>query len=470
MKATRMAPAQALQSWLPDIQGSERPVYVAIADAIAAGIRSGDLPPGTRLPPQRRLADQLGVDFTTITRAYTEAKRRGLVEGKVGIGTYVRPPKGSSVGPGEGGMIDMSMNLPPRFDNDELIARMWSGISSLRDGHGVEFLLQYQVPGGTATDRASGARWLASRLPTVTPERILICGGAQAALLATVDMLTQPDDVICIESLTFPGFRALATHLGRRLVPVTCDQDGLIPEAFADACRRHAPKALYCTPTLHNPTTATMPESRRDAIARIAEQYGVVIIEDDAYGMLPKSALAPLASFAPQSSYYIASLAKCLSPALRIAYVATPDARAAARLTGAIRATAAMASPLTSSVASRWLDNGTAAHVLTAIRKETAARYEIARSLLPVDGFHARPDAFHAWLRLPEPWTRGEFVGRLRTVGIGVIGSDAFALSDPAEAVRLSLGAPATQADLRHSLEIVADLLLEQPGMSTLVV
>ena len=75
--------------WFPDIDAQQGPLYLRIADAIAGDIESGKLERGARLPPQRTLAGHLRIDFTTVSRAYTEAQRRGLVEARVGKGTFV---------------------------------------------------------------------------------------------------------------------------------------------------------------------------------------------------------------------------------------------------------------------------------------------------------------------------------------------------------------------------------------------
>ncbi|HMF69680.1 MAG TPA: GntR family transcriptional regulator, partial [Phyllobacterium sp.] len=75
--------------WTPDLSDNPSPHYIAIADVIAFDIRSGRLRAGDRLPPQRELARQLGIDFTTVARGYAEAKKRGLVDSHVGRGTFV---------------------------------------------------------------------------------------------------------------------------------------------------------------------------------------------------------------------------------------------------------------------------------------------------------------------------------------------------------------------------------------------
>jgi DNA-binding transcriptional MocR family regulator len=155
---------------------------------------------------------------------------------------------------------------------------------------------------------------------------------------------------------------------------------------------------------------------------------------------------------------------------LRIAYLVLPDISSAARAAGAIRATASMASPLTAAIATRWIEDGTADAVLAAIRAESIRRQTIASSILPPGFAQADPQGFHAWLRLKGPWTRGEFTARLRSAGIGAVVSDAFAIASPPEAIRLGLGAAASDEDLRESLRIVADLLSQSPSVSSMVV
>lgn len=452
-----------MAGWTPKLDRSGAPLYLSIADAIAADVAAGVLAPGTRLPPQRALADALGIDFTTVSRAYAEARRRGLIEAAVGQGTFVRrrpaPPAGS--------LADMSMNMPPAFDDPALAERLQDGLARLADG-GLELLLRYHEPGGTAGDRAAAAAWLSGRLPGVAPERLLVCPGAQGALLAVAGTLAAPGEAICTEALSYAGFRSLAAFLRIPLLAVAIDDQGLIPEALDAVCREHRPKALYCTPTLHNPTAATMTPARRQAIVAVARTHRLPIIEDDAYGPFVPD-LPPLAALAPELGYYVGGLAKVLSPALRIAYLAAPDASVARRLAGALRGTAGMASPLGAALATRWIEDGTARAVCGAIAREADARRAIARRRLPA-GTVIPDHGFHLWLTLPAPWGRSEFAQRLRAAGIGVVASDAFAVGPPPEAVRLGLGSAASRDALADGLALVADLLAQSPALSSLVV
>ena len=457
--------------WIPSISKSDGPLYLGIADAIAAAIESGELADGARLPPQRSMAGALDIDYTTVSRAYAEAGRRGLVEGRVGQGTFVvRRPFGKPASHAISAQVDLGMNVPPPIDDPALVARMWRAFSELEHTGGPELLRHYQPPGGTGADRTAGMRWLSRRLPSLAVERVLVCPGAQGAMLTAMGILAAPGDTVLSEALCYPGFRSLAAQLRLTVRPVAMDEEGVVPEDFDTACRRDRPKVLYCTPTLHNPTTATMSRARREAIAEVARLHGVPILEDDAYAPLLTEPLPPLAALAPELTYYVGGLAKSLAPALRIAYLATPDARTAARIMGGIRATATMASPLTAALATTWIADGTADAVLLAIRAEARARQAIAASILPPDMVQTHPDAFHVWLSLFEPWTRQEFASRMRSTGIATVTSDAFAVERPPEAVRLALGAAVSRSTLGEGLRIIADLLQQSPAMSSVVV
>src|SRR3982750_2135302 len=98
-----------LTMWLPNLDGRRGPVYRAIADAIDESVQDGTLRAGARLPPHRDLADHLDVTVTTITRAYTEAARRGLTTGHVGRGTFIRGTEEDK--PTESAPFDMSINI-----------------------------------------------------------------------------------------------------------------------------------------------------------------------------------------------------------------------------------------------------------------------------------------------------------------------------------------------------------------------
>lgn len=460
--------------WIPAIRKSGKPLYLEIADAIADDVASGRLSANDRLPPQRWLADRLALNFSTVSRAYVEAQRRGLIDSRVGQGTFVRTPSDARPASRSGRpapMGDMTMNLPPEPADPALLERMSEGVGSLRDQDEIRELLRYQGFGGSVGDRAAGAAWLAPLLPHLSAEQVLVCPGAQSAILAALTSLARAGDVVCCEELAYPGFRSLAIQLGIALAGLPMDAEGIDPDAFAYACRTRGPKALYLNPTLHNPTTVTMSVERRLRVAAIAKQYGVPIIEDDAYGMLPATAPPPIAALAPDVVYYIGGLAKYLGAGLRIAYAVPPSLSQYSRFLSALRATSMMASPITATLAARWIEDGTAHAVLDFVRAETAARQKLVSAILPQGAFVTKPEAFHLWLTLPPQWGRVEFLLHLRALGVGLVASDSFAVTAPIpEAARLCIGGPIDRDQLSQTLTVLAHTLRQSPAVVSAVI
>lgn len=432
--------------------------YRSIVASLADRIRSGELLPGSRLPAQRQLAAQLGVDLTTVTRAYTELKRMGLVEGRTGSGSFVRSAPAPMATAQDPVAFDLGMNVPPRPPG--LGDRVAQGLAALLAAPEGAASLGYQPSGGTAADRKAGASWLARRLGPTTADRAVVAAGTQSALFAVLDLLLGRGDTLACAGLTYAGMQAIAGHLGLRLAGLAHDGDGLDPQAFEELCRTAPPKALYLVPTIANPTTATLPLERRQAIAATARRHGVAIVEDDAYGALPEAPPPPVAALAPEITWHLASLSKCATPALRIAYVATPDAAAALRLTGGLRAVSLMASPLTAGLATRWIGDGTLAVLTAAIRAENRSRQRLAASLLPASAVAAHPDGNHLWLALPEGWTAVAFTAAARESGLLVVPADVFDVAGaPPRAVRLSLGGVPDRTGLERALLRLSGLL-----------
>jgi DNA-binding transcriptional MocR family regulator len=456
-----------MTDWNPDLSRSDRPRYLAIADLLAADIERGHLTPGDRLPPQRRLASRLGIDFTTVARGYVEAQKRGLVLSRVGQGTFVRAvakaEHSSRRAPVYG--VDLSMNLPPEPTAPALIDRMQAGLAEVtRD---LVPLLRYQGFGGSQSDKDSASIWLGRRGLIPVQERIFVAPGAHPALLGIFGTLAKPGDTILSEAITYPGIRSIAAQLGLNLVGLPMDGEGIHPDELAEACHRLKPRALYLNPTLQNPTTLTIPVGRRTDLAEVARRCRLPIVEDDAYGFIPPHAPAPFAAIAPDITWHVAGLAKCLGAGLRAAYVVAPDARAGWPFAAAVRAATVMASPLTAALATRWIEDGTADAILHFIREETAARQRLAAESLPAGSYVADPLSFNLWVPLPPPWTRSAFVGHMRSTGIGVVASDAFtADGHPPEAVRVCLGGPADRTVVRGALEYMAHALAGAPEMA----
>lgn len=447
--------------WKPRLVENVRMKYLGIVEALEADIRSGLIAPGERLPAQRAIAEALGVDLTTVTRAFNEAGRRGLVQAQAGRGTFIRETVEG--GPLHGqSLIDLSMNTPPQpaeIDFRKLFPQSMSAVLATPRGL---LSLQYQESTGAEPDRHAAATWLAGRVEGVSSERIVVSGGAQSALFAICHTLLDRGDTVAGGAMTYPGLKAVAFQMGLTLLPLAMDEQGILPDALEQLCRKRAPKALYVIPSIDNPTTATLPEERRRALAAIARQHGIAIIEDDPYAPLRNEHTPAIAGLAPDITWHIATLSKCATPALRVAYVVAPDTTGALRLAATLRATVLMVPPLLSSLASRWISDGTLNNITHAIRAENVERQKLAASILGNIGYEADPCGHHLWLHLPSHWRAGDFAEHADRAGVSIVPASAFAtVSHPIEAVRISLGVAPDRGDLEDGLTQLADLVVQ---------
>jgi DNA-binding transcriptional MocR family regulator len=457
-----------MTTWVPDLRQRRGPRYLAIAEALAEDAGAGRLTPGARLPTHRELADRLGVTVGTVTRAYAEAARRSLVSGEVGRGTFVRAPMARLSAsplpaPDAAFLVDLGPNLPPSAPGDgegATLARTLSALSKRRDLAG---LLAYPPEGGARAHRSAGAEWVARSGLKASAERTLVSSGSQHGMTAVFAALLGPGDLVLAEELTYPGMKTLAGLLSLRLQGLAMDEQGLRPDAFAAACRTRAPKALYCVPTLHNPTTSLQSEERRREIAAVAREHGVLIVEDDVHGRILERPPRPLSAFAPELSVYLTGTSKVLAPGLRVGFIVAPEALVP-RIAAAIRGTTWMAAPLMAEIAARWIADGTAESILRRKRKEAAARQRLAARILPGDA-RGHPAAYHVWLGLPRPWRSEAFAEAARQRGVLVTPAPAFAIGRGAvpDAVRVCLGAARDRAALERGLGVLAELLETAP-------
>jgi len=456
--------------WSPTLDTPSGPVYEGIVNALERDIASGRLHRGQRLPTHRALASALGVDLTTVTRAYNEARRRGLTDARVGQGTFVAESRVRPAGHAAAGIaIDLSMNLPPSPIEADIEGRIMRGLVALQRDHGFSELLSYQQAGGSTVDRGIAADWLRRRVRNAEAGRLVISPGTQSALMALLVSLTRAGDVVLTDRLTYPGFKSAAASLGVRLVGVASDAEGMDPAALAEACRAHAPKAVYLLPTIHNPTTQTIGSQRREELAAAIRRHDLILIEDDAYGSFEPKA-QPIATLIPERSYLAVTLSKCMAPGLRVAYVQAPDRGAASVLANALRTVSQMPVPLMVALVSRWMADGSADTIVSAIAAEAAARQKLAAKALSGHSHLAHPKGHHVWLRLPSSWTRAEFAAHVQRQGLAVVTSDSFSVDgEPEHAIRIALGAARNRSELVAALDVLV-VALKSPAYASRIV
>ena len=450
--------------WTPDLSSLQGPRYLAIADALAADLAAGQLSPGDRLPTHRDLAYRLGITVGTVSRAYAEAHRRGLIAGEVGRGTYIQASgrnsdqhPGLSVHEAPPDLFDFSLNLPAKGPAGRALA---DTLGELSRSHSLAPMLDYQPDAGMRHHRAAGAEWLGMNGIETTPDQVIVTNGAQHGMMMSFAAATRPGDTVLTESVTYPGIKEVADTFNLRLVGVDMDQFGLRTDAFEEACKAHRPQALYCIPTLQNPTSRIMPEERRRDIAAIARAYGLTIIEDDVYGLLPKDRPPPLAAIAPDITIYITSLSKSIAPGLRVGYLCAPD-HLIDPIGIAMRGDCRMATPLMAEIATRWIESGTARSMSDWQCEEVVRRQAVASEALDGTYYETDPSSYHLWLMLPEPWRAEEFVSQLHARKVVVLPAESFVIGrgHPPHAVRICIGSAHNIDHLRDGLSIIAEMI-----------
>jgi len=297
-----------------------------------------------------------------------------------------------------------------------------------------------------------------------------VTSGSQNAIACCLLALFSPGDSLAVDELTFPGLKTLARMHNVRLVPVTMDEQGMLPDALEQVCRRERPRGVFLMPDFQNPTTGSLSQDRRLAIARLVTRDNLILIEDDAYGHVAGRHKA-LSVLAPDHALYLGGTSKVFGAGLRISFVACP-ARFHARMESAILSTVWMASPLNAALVARVITGGTAARIIEAKNEEARARNALALRKLRAYTLRTRPSGFFAWLTLPAGWTGREFELAAREAGVHVFGAERFAVGGRAAppAARLSLAGPGTQQELSRGLDVLAGVLLRgRPSAGTIL-
>jgi DNA-binding transcriptional MocR family regulator len=442
---------------------SGKPRYQAIADELALHILNGQLPTGERLPPQRKLAQRLGVTAGTVSHAYAILEQRGLATARVGDGTYVRSPQQAVALADSAAPLDLAHNVAiPTHDGRalaEALQRMAADPQAMRQ------VLSYQPETGHARHRQAGAQWLRRFGTSGDANRVMVTHGAQHGLSCVLRTLARPGDAVLTESLSYPGLQAQARLMRLQLIAIEMDAQGMLPEALDRAARHIAAKLLFCSPSLHNPSNASMPPERRAAIAAVARRHNLLLIEDAVHAAAQAAPLPALSTLLPEQSFLLASFSKVAGPGLRVGYIeAAPQWLS--KLAASMRADCWMVAPLLPEIASDWIERGVIEQLLAAQRSAIAERLAVALPLLQGLDCRSDPESPLIWLPLPEPWRASQFAAALRQAGVLVRTADHFAVGRAAapHAVRISLNAAKSVAEVGSGVRTLVRVLQSAPA------
>jgi DNA-binding transcriptional MocR family regulator len=322
---------------------SARPVYQQIAAQIKDQISVGKLPPGTRLPSVRQLAESLGVNRLTAHNAYMELQADGWIESTVGRGTFVieqAQPLAlltdiSMHNGSEGALINLEpirqhptlrslayANPDPSLVPTDDIFGMLAGLR-----REAAALMGYHSPQGDPGLRVALTDLLRERGVEAMPDELMVTAGAIQAMSLITLALARPGDAVLIEQPTYLGLIHILRTYGIRPIPIPMDDDGPDLAAIERALRADQPRFFYTIPTFHNPTGTLMTHSRRVDLLSLAARWRLPIIEDDIYGLLSLDEPAPPALKSLDEHdlvIYISSFSKLITPGLRMGYMAAP--------------------------------------------------------------------------------------------------------------------------------------------------
>jgi len=454
------------RTWRPRVADGPAPYYQRIADALQEDIRRGALDIGARLPTQRKLADALDISVGTATSAYIEAERRGLVRRHVGRGTFVASPGTRTAA--SGGRINLAVNQPPFHAAAALIRGLFAQL--IEDADTAD-LLGYPLFNDNGRYLRAVADWLgrSGRFAALDAAAILPCQGATQGLLATLELLLRPDDVLLCEAITYAGFKVAARQLGVRLEPVALDAEGMLPDALDEAAQRSGARVVVLCPSLQNPTGAVASKPRRQALVRVAQKRRLWIVEDDVYGGLLEqpATTPPLASLAPDITFHVGSASKIIAPGLRAGWIVTPRAQRDALAQVLQRRTAAAApfgcpmmtagaTPFGFLAFAKLCETRRADEIATLIRSEAERRLDCARRVL---GPHMQAPggrrSLHVWLPLDA--MRAEALQQaLSLQEIHLTPPGAPMVAAPPSGLRLCLGGPENLQALDEALHVIA--------------
>jgi DNA-binding transcriptional MocR family regulator len=458
--------------WLPDITQFAGPKFQALSRALREAIKSGVLSPGTRLPPVRDLAFRVGVTPGTVARAYQMATQEGLLAATVGRGTFVAASQ-PRLGPTQplfmersrpmaNGAVDMRAPLVPEVGQTAAIAAAMAQISTDMQAD----WLDYPAQRDELSLRTAVCDWIVDRvLGPFGPEDIALTNGGQNGIALILMCCLRGDrPVVLTEELAYPGFRHASRLVRADVVGVEMDAEGILPEALEAACRRHGPQVLCLTVEAQNPTAARMGLERRARIAEIARKFDLQIIEDDCYSITGPE-WPTMRALAPERTWFVGSLSKTVSAALRFGYILCPTSMGATGRLTAQHCFFGLSRPLTELVG-HLFDSGHANTLRRAVQSELGERSQTVVNHLGTQDLGWQPGLPFVWLRLPSGWRASNFARAAEAAGVLVRSADEYALihGRAPHAVRLAINGTIPIPQLEQAVDRLASLLRNPPG------
>jgi DNA-binding transcriptional MocR family regulator len=457
--------------WMPQVDPAIKPKYKAVVQAIRDAVGSGALGQGAKLPPVRELGWKLGMTPGTVARAYTVLTDEGVLVAEVGRGTFVadaarvEPPLNlmemdviEHLTGGDNFDVNLFSPHLPNGGQSKLIRTLLAQIAN-DPPSGV---MHYPSRRGAQPAREAMLHWLRDTDvgPLKESDIVLSHGGQNAIMLIFQTILKGRRPVIFLEELCYPGFRRVATALRADVVPIAMDGDGICADALAAAAERYPEGQIVCTsPEVHSPTCGFTPLARRKEIVEVARRFDLQIVEDDCYRI--GEAQAPgYRQLAPERGWYLTSLSKSITPALRIGCAIGPREMTPALHRAAEHGFFGLATPITD-LAAALLSHPQLDAVTARTRGGVADYVRAAVNALGSYDLHWREDVPFVWLNLPEGWRASAFCRAAETRGVRVRAAEEFAArhAQTPHAVRMAINAGVSLKSFEAAMARLRDLL-----------
>lgn len=413
----------------------EEPSPSGIAGAIARLISSGDLAPGDRLPTVRELAADLGVSPATVSHAWQALASVGLIISRGRSGSFVRaerttwlPPRARNLTEIPNARLDLSTGTPDPLllpDLGPALTRVSSRAATLH------YFDEPVIP--------ELADFLLRSWP-FEPGTLTIVDGAMDAISRTLDLILKFGDRVVVENPGFPPVFDLLEHYGIERLPVELDEQGMRPDALAEALH-HSPAAIVLQPRTQNPSGVSMTQDRARELARVIRNSRnaehALIIEDDHSGEISSSEDVSLGAFLPDRVVHIRSFSKSHGPDLRIAAVGGPkdfmDRFIARRILGP-----GWTSRMLQTILYDLLtDSVTVAQVAHARASYHQRQVAVAEALHANGWDVGQADGINLWLRVDD---ERDAVVQLAAAGIRVAAGTPFLTSPGGQFIRVTVG------------------------------
>ena len=452
-------------SWKPDRSILKRPFYLSIAQALENDIASGFLAPGTKLPPQRELADFLDVNFTTITRSYKICELKGLIYAVSGSGTFISPNATRSITISADKFSGTCIDLGFVASFEQCNSMIVETTKKVMEKRYLEQLFNYDDPTGIPHQKMAGLNWMESFGIRADTEHLAIVSGAQNALAITLAALFEPGNRIAVDFYTYSNFIELSKIFHIQLVQILGDENGILSDELENQCRLNDIHGIFLMPSCCNPTTIMISNARKKELANVIKKYKLIVIEDDIHAFLTTGIIddykQPMFHLLPDQTVYICGTSKSICSGLRVAYMVFGD-MFKEKILKAIFNINVKTSSLDGEIITELILSGKANEIASEKKKLAQSANDIFTKYFPDAPHIGHPLSFFKWLPLSNNTNVQEFEANLLQKGIRVFHSDRFLSGSnmPDKFLRIALASTNSLEELEIGLELLKRQLI----------